>query len=294
MKPSQFRYYDPKSIDEALDVLATHDNVRPLAGGQSLIPMMNFRLIAPEHVLDLSFIPELAQINIDKKITIGSMVRQRDLEFHHQIKKLCPIIIEALQHVGHRQTRNRGTIGGSLCHLDPASELPAIMMLLDAELHSRRKNQAPIIRPMSEFAEGVFTHAMQPDELLTQIECEMWPREHGYSWLEFARRHGDFAIAGVGVMLTIDPAQTINRCAIVISGLAAVPQRLHMAENKCLGQIANEDMVPSLIDEIDDIDVIDNPSAPSHYRQHIAKTLLKRAMMIAYERAQNLAHKNKK
>jgi aerobic carbon-monoxide dehydrogenase medium subunit len=294
VKPSQFRYYDPKSLDEALDLLANNDNARPLAGGQSLIPMMNFRLVEPEHLIDLSFIPELATLKIDQKLHIGAMTRQRDLEFNAQIKQSCPIIIEALQQVGHRQTRNRGTIGGSLCHLDPASELPALMMLLDAQLHSRRKNHAPIIRPMARFAEGVFTHAMEPDELLTHIECELWPQHHGYSWLEFARRHGDFAIAGVGVMLTLDAAHTISRCAMIVSGLAATPQRLPKTEHLYLGQKIDANMDEAITAEMGQIEIIDNPAAPAHYRRHVAQSLLKQAVMIAYERASASLHNNKK
>src|SRR4051812_13151618 len=124
MKPAPFTYYDPRSIAEAADMLASHENARVLAGGQSLMPMMNFRYAMPDHLIDLNRVAELAYLRIEaKSLQIGAMTRQRDIEFSTDVAERCPILHEALSHVGHRQTRNRGTIGGSLCHLDPSAEL---------------------------------------------------------------------------------------------------------------------------------------------------------------------------
>ena len=147
MKPAPFTYHDPATLSEAVAVLASHENARPLAGGQSLVPMMNFRYAAPDHLVDLNGIDALRGLEVGARIAIGAMTRQREVEFSTEMAAACPILIEALRHVGHRQTRNRGTIGGSLCHLDPAAETPAIMLLHDAVLFGLARSAHGRLRP---------------------------------------------------------------------------------------------------------------------------------------------------
>src|SRR3954471_1056192 len=171
MKPAPFTYPDPVTIDEAVGLLGTLENARPLAGGQSLVPMMNFRYAAPDHVVDLNRVADMAGVTIGAKIRIGAMARQRDVEFSEDLARAVPVLREALLNVGHRQTRNRGTIGGSLCHLDPAAELPAIMMLHDAVLTARSAGDIRQM-PMSEFALGFMTSSLDVGEILTDVEFD--------------------------------------------------------------------------------------------------------------------------
>lgn len=158
MKPAPFGYHDPLSVADAVRLLAQFENARPLAGGQSLVPMMNFRYATPDHLIDLNGIAELSAISVGNKITLGAMTRQRDVEFSQDIRAACPILHEALLNVGHRQTRNRGTIGGSLCNLDPSAEIPAMMMLHDAQLTAQSVRGARDIA-MADFALGFMTTA---------------------------------------------------------------------------------------------------------------------------------------
>ncbi|MDB5642774.1 MAG: aerobic-type carbon monoxide dehydrogenase, middle subunit CoxM/CutM-like protein, partial [Hyphomicrobiales bacterium] len=194
MKPPPFSYHDPATLQQAVELLATLDNAKPLAGGQSLMPMLNMRFVLPDHVIDLNRVAELSGVRItDERVEIGAMTRQRDIEFSAEVAQACPILIEALHHVGHRQTRNRGTVGGSICHLDPAAELPTLACALDAIVDVIGPNGAREI-PFAEFPIGYMTPSIGFDEIVTRVSFPLWPREAGHSFQEFARRHGDFAI----------------------------------------------------------------------------------------------------
>src|SRR6476659_6387766 len=173
MKPPPFRYHDPKTVSEAVGLLGSLENAKLLAGGQSLMPMLNMRFVLPDHVIDLNKVEGLSYIRSNNGvIEIGAMTRQRDLEFSEVVARLCPLMHEALRHVGHRQTRNRGTIGGSLCHLDPSAELVNICMLFDATLHAQSSRGTRDI-PMTDFAAGYMTTALEPDELLSGITLHL-------------------------------------------------------------------------------------------------------------------------
>src|SRR5215470_1803159 len=188
MKPAPFDYHAPRTLDEVVGLLATLDNSKLLAGGQSLVAMMNFRYVIADHIIDLNNVAGLAGITVsDGRLRIGAMTRQRELEFSPDIAKHCPIMHEALAHVGHRQTRNRGTIGGSLAHADPSAELPMICAAHDAVVEIAGKNGTRRV-PFAEFGAGFMTTAVQPDEILTAVELVLWPGGHGYGFQEFARR----------------------------------------------------------------------------------------------------------
>jgi len=289
MKPAPFHYHDPKTIAQATDLLARHANARPLAGGQSLMPMMNFRLLAPDHLVDLNGVAELAGVQAaDGALCIGAMTRQRDLEFSPQIAEAMPILSDALRHIGHRQTRNRGTIGGSLCHLDPSAELVNIVALHDGVMDiasSRGRRQVPF----TAFATGAMTHSLAEDELLTAIRLQPWPRPHGYCFLETSRRRGDFAIAAVAVLLRLDGGGAIDRTAIAVSGLTGVPIRLSAAEAMAGGQRPGHDLFRAVAATADTLDAMEDPYASAAYRRHLARILIYRAMQTAAERAQTEA-----
>src|SRR5579859_7451009 len=169
MKPPPFKYHDPGTLAEALELLGSKENAKLLAGGQSLMAMLNMRLAQPDHIIDLNGVAELAFIRADERLVhIGAMTRQRELEFSAAIRELCPLMHEALTNIGHRQTRNRGTIGGSLCHLDPAAELPAVATAYDAVIEVCGKAGARNI-PMAEFPAFFMTPAIEPDEIVTAL-----------------------------------------------------------------------------------------------------------------------------
>jgi carbon-monoxide dehydrogenase medium subunit len=285
MKPAPFRYHDPDSVDEATALLGSLENAKLLAGGQSLMAMMNMRYVQPDHVIDLNGIGGLAFIEEHgDDLTIGAMTRQRDLEFSDLVRARCPILHEAILHVGHRQTRNRGTIGGSLCHLDPAAELAAVAALHDATLTVKSAGGAreAVFR---DFILGFMTPALEPNELLVGVRIPLWPARHGYAFVEFARRHGDFAIASAAALLTADDRGHLDRAALVVGGVAVAPVRiLEAAELK--GEPPTEARFRSLARACRTIDVLDDIHASAAYRRQLAETLTFRALKLAAERLQ--------
>jgi len=285
MKPAPFTYHDPTTISDVTSLLARLDNARPLAGGQSLMPIMNFRLASPDHLVDLNRVDELAGIARNgSATTIGAMTRQRDLEFSPEIAADMPILRETLRHIGHRQTRNRGTIGGSLCHLDPSVELVNIVALHDGvvTIASSRGTREVGFRS---FAVGAITHSMQQDELLTAVTLTKWPHPHGYCFLETARRRGDFAIAAVSVLLTLDNAGAIGRAALAVSGLSGLPVRLASVETMLVGQRPSHDLFRAAASVAATLEAMEDPYASAAYRRHLARILIYRALETASERA---------
>ena len=189
MKPPPFHYHDPDSIADVCGLLERLDNAKLLAGGQSLMPMLNMRFVLPDHLIDLNRIAALAGVREGaEEIVVGAMTRQRMLEFSPVITQKFPLIAEALRFVGHRQTRNRGTLGGSLCHLDPAAELALVAAVYDATLRVQSAGGAREIA-FEEFPLGFMMPALAPDELLTQVRFPAWPAGHRFGFAEFARRH---------------------------------------------------------------------------------------------------------
>jgi len=285
MKPAAFAYHDPTSLAEASALLARHENARLLAGGQSLIPMMNFRYVTPDHLIDLNTVAGLSGIHASgETLRLGAMTRQREVEFSAEIGRACPILIEALAQVGHRQTRNRGTIGGSLCHLDPAAELANIAALHDATLEAESARGRRRLG-FAEFAHGYMTHALAQDEILTAIALEPWPRGHGYAFLELARRHGDFAIVAVGALLALDARGNIARAALAISGLGALPVRATKAQDLLRGAKPTRESFLAAAAEAGKLDAMSDAYVSAAYRQHLARTLTQRALERAAQRA---------
>jgi len=286
MKPAPFQYHDPATIDEALSLLSRCDNARALAGGQSLVPMLNFRFVQPDHLIDLNRIPALDAITIEpERLVFGAMTRQRTLERDAALAEAAPIIPAALAHVGHRQTRNRGTIGGSLCHLDPAAELVNLACLHDARftLRSRRGERA---LDFDQFAQGYLTTALEADELLLAIEVERWPAQHGWGFEELARRQGDFAVAAVSALIELDAAGKVGRAAVCVSGVKPVPARLTGAEAMLVGATGSPELHRAAADEVEALDAMDDAYVGARYRKHVARVLVARALERAMTRAQ--------
>jgi carbon-monoxide dehydrogenase medium subunit len=285
MKPAPFDYHAPRSLDEATGLLANLENAKVLAGGQSLVAMMNFRYVIVDHLVDLAGITALSGIESgDGVLRIGAMTRQRDLEFSPDIKRHCPILQAALLHVGHRQTRNRGTIGGSLAHADPAAELPALCLLHDAqiEIASRRGTRRV---PMRGFGLGFMTTAVEPDEIVTAVELKLWPAGHGFGFQEFARRRGDFALAGSAALLDVAPDQTIRRAAVALFGVGASPVRLDAAEAGLAGKRLDLAAVVGAAAQARSIEPLEDIHAGADYRRHLAEVLTRRALLDAARRS---------
>jgi carbon-monoxide dehydrogenase medium subunit len=285
MKPPPFDYVAPTSIDAAVAALARGGpEAKVLAGGQSLIPLLNFRLARPTLLVDLNRVVELAYTTErDGGLAIGAMTRQALIERDAGLARSQPLLSEALRWVGHPAIRSRGTLGGSLAHADPAAELPAVAVCLDAQLGVVGPRGRRTI-PAADFFVGYLSTVLEPDELLVETWLPALTPGTGQAWLEFARRHGDFALAGVAVSLCLSGEQ-VETARIVLAGVGGTPVRAREAEILLIGSTVLErvsaaaDAVRSTIDPDADI------HGSKEYRTHLAGVLTERAVRLAYERA---------
>jgi len=284
MKPPDFQYHAPETIEQVVKLLALLENNRLLAGGQSLMPMLNMRYAMPDHIIDLNRVAGLASISLTKSdLLIGAMTRQRDIEFSAEIESRCPIISEGIRHVGHRQTRNRGTIGGSLCHLDPSAELVTLCAVLDATVSVVGPGGKRDIA-FADFPIGYMTSALQPEECLTGIRIPLWPQGHGYGFVEFARRHGDFAIVSAAALLELDSSSTIKRAAIALGGVGYAPLRVPKIETDIVGKKPSAELWADAAKACATIEALDDIHASSSYRRRLAVAMARRALQAAGER----------
>jgi carbon-monoxide dehydrogenase medium subunit len=287
VKPAPFEYLAPRALDEALAALARHGaDAKVLAGGQSLVPMMNMRLARPAVVIDVNRVAGLDDVCVDDgAVRLGAMVRQRRLERDRGLARGAPLLAEAAPLIGHLQTRSRGTVGGSLAHADPAAELPACAIAMDATIHVTSARGARTVAA-ADFFQGLFTTALAPDELLVAVEA---PRVRapapGSAFLEVARRLGDFALAGVAAVVGLDRAGTVRHVRCVVFGASDVPHRAQAAE-ALLGRVPTEatcaDAGRAAAAEL-------TPHADVHataeYRRRVAASLAGRALWMAASRA---------
>lgn len=281
MKPPAFAYHDPGTVEEACSLMASLDNARLLAGGQSMMPMLNMRFVMPDHLVDLGRIAALSAIEERPgALRIGAMARQRDLEHSPVARARCPLLADAIQWVGHRQTRNRGTIGGSLCQLDPAAELPAVCAALDAVLTVQSVRGVRTM-PFRDFPAGYMTPSLEPDELLTAIELPDWPRGHGHGFVEFARRHGDYAVVLAAALLVVDPGGRITRASLTLGGIGPAPVRVATVEQALVGQVASAALFRQATEACRALDAMEDIHAPASYRQQLAVVMSRRALDAA-------------
>ena len=285
MKPAPFKYHDPKTLSELVELMSNLDDAKILAGGQSLMPMMNMRYVTPEDVIDINGVNELDFIKLENDhLTIGSMTRQKDILSNQEIFDKAPIFREALNHVGHIQTRSRGTIGGSLCHLDPSAEIPALASLYDASLTVVNREGSREIH-IDEWVLAYMMPSISDEEILTSILIPVWKNPHGYAFIEFARRHGDFAVCGAGTLVEIDANDIISKVAIVVAGVDVKPLRLSTLETDLIGKKATEDTLEYACSSAKKIEAISDVYFSTQYRQRLAGTLVKRSLEVAIERA---------
>ncbi|TMG69435.1 MAG: xanthine dehydrogenase family protein subunit M [Betaproteobacteria bacterium] len=284
MKPPPFSYHDPQTIPDVIGLLQRLENNRLLAGGQSLMPMLNMRLVLPDHLIDLNKVEGLAYIReTGGALEIGAMTRQREIEFAGAVRERCPLMHEAILQVGHRQTRNRGTLGGSLCQLDPSAELVTVAAALDATVAVAGPKGTREI-PFSKFPKTYMTPAIGPDELLTGARFPLWAKNHGHAFVEFARRHGDFAIVSAAALLEEDGAGKIKRASVTLGGVGPAPVRVKELERAIVGSAASDALFRDACEICRKIEAMQDVHAPSSYRQHLAAVLSRRALEKAHAR----------
>jgi aerobic carbon-monoxide dehydrogenase medium subunit len=284
MKPPAFSYYDPRTPADVIGLLGSLENAKLLAGGQSLMPMLNMRYVLPDHVIDLNRVDGLSYIRDNNgALEIGAMTRQRDIEFSDVVRRRCPLMQEAIAQVGHRQTRNRGTLGGSLCHLDPAAELVSVAATLDSKVAVTGKNGTRSI-DFSAFPVAYMTPALDLDELLTGVTFPCWADGHGFAFLEFSRRHGDFAIVSAAVLIEEDNSGKVTRASVTLGGMGPAPVRAGEVERALIGETIEERRLRDICETLRTLDAVADIHAPASYRQQLATVLSRRALMKAHER----------
>jgi carbon-monoxide dehydrogenase medium subunit len=289
MKPAPFRYHDPVTLPDAIGLLSRLENSRVLAGGQSLVPMLAMRYAQPDHLIDLRRIAPLSGIRDEGDvIEIGAMTRQREVEFSALIAKRLPLLQEAILQVGHRQTRNRGTVGGSLCHLDPAAEQVSVVAAHDAELVVEGPaGRRPIAA--SDWPLGFMTPSLAADEILVSIRFMPWPAGHGWAFKEFSRRKGDFAVACAAALVCLNQDSRFVRVSLTIGGVGVAPVRMTQLEQALVGQQAGEAAFDEIAAVCSKLEAIGDALVPAYFRSHVAGVMAKRAMMAACDRARHAA-----
>ena len=290
MKPAAFDYFTPATVPEALALLAEHGgDAKPLAGGQSLIPAMNFRLARPAALVDLNRIAELAYVRAggkDAGLVIGAMARQRAVERSDVVARAAPLVAEAMPSIAHPQIRNRGTVGGSIAHADPAAELPAVMLALEARFRAQSATGERSI-PVAEFFKGMLETALAPGELLVEIAVPALPARTGTAFLEMARRHGDYALVGVAAVVTLETKGRCHTARIAGFSVGDGPVLLAEAASVLAGQPPSEELLRAAGDAAATRDV-DPPSdihASAAYRRQLVAVLTRRALARAFARA---------
>jgi CO/xanthine dehydrogenase FAD-binding subunit len=287
MKPAAFDYIRADSLDEALAVLADPDlDAKVLAGGQSLIPMMNMRLAAPKTLLDVNGLAELRAIQPHagdghKTLRIGALVRQRELERASAADARARLLYAALTHIGHPQTRNQGTVGGSIAHADPSAELPLVFLTLAGTATARSARGERQI-PAEEFFLSVFMTALAAEELLTSVELALPAKEEGVAFAEFRRRHGDFALIAAACVMAVDGDRNVERVRLGLGGVGETPQLLAAAQElvgqPCTTQRAH-DLAAALAAQLD---LVDDVAASSAYRRQLVTVLVRGVLQAAY------------
>lgn len=282
MKPPDFDYVAPTSIEDAVRSLAGEPDAKVLAGGQSLIPLLAFRLAGPSLLVDLARIEELVGTSErDGTITIGAMTRQRRAEGDPLMIAGCPLLVESLKHVGHRQIRSRGTVGGSIVHADPAGELPAVLLALNGRVivvgpKGRRTIQA------ADLFEGFLTTALEPDEILVEIELPRTGDSTGHAVVEIARRPGDFALCGAICQVERGPGGEVADARVALIGVGDRPVRAHTVE---AAMIAGAQPLEAAAHAADGLSPLTDVHASADYRLHLAQVVTRRALTQALERA---------
>ena len=288
MKPPRFEYHRAGSVDEVVALLAEYaDEAKVLAGGQSLVPLLSLRLARPAHLVDINRVADLATIANGNGLTAGAMVRHRAIERSDVVRTANPLLADAVRFIGHGAIRNRGTIGSSIAHADPAAELPAVLLALDGEVQARSVRGTRSV-PASALFEGFLTTSLEPDELLTAVRVPAWASGTGWSFQEFSRRSGDFAIVGVAATVRLDGKGNVGEARLAFSGVDQVPIRAAAAESLLAGATPSDDLWKSAAQAAAaPLEPASDIHGSAAYRKHLAAVLAARALREAHDRAKD-------
>ncbi len=298
MKPAPFKYYAPTTVEEALAHLAEHGyDAKVLAGGQSLIPIMNFRLAQPSVIVDLNNVSELFFIRPaptqgrdvpdgNGGLRLGAMTRQNQVEHDALVAERAPMVHAVMPKIAYPQIRSRGTFGGSIAHADPAAELPTVSVALNGRFRLRNQARERWV-PADKFFVALFTTVLEPDELLVEIALPPMPPRSGWSFLEVARRQHDFALVGVAAVVTLDEGGQCQQAQLVFLSVGDGPVQARQAAGVLRGQVPTPEAIRAAAETAASADV--DPGSDIHasaaYRRHLAKVLARRALTQAFERA---------
>ena len=286
MKPCAFEYVRPTAADEAIELLERYDaEAKILAGGQSLLPLMNFRLAAPAYVVDTNRIAELSYIRrTNGVLAFGAMTRQGDIEDSPVVAESCPLLLEATRLVGHRTIRNRGTIGGSIAHADPSAEYPAVLAALDGEVVVRGPTGERVISAGDLFL-TICTTTMAPNELLVEVRMPVLPAGTGSAFVELNRRHGDWAIVGAAAVVTVDEDGSCSEARIALAGVGGTPIRCREAEASLAGRDLKDDVLAEAAERSAAVaEPSDDLHASADYKRAMIQVFVERALRLARER----------
>ncbi len=287
MKPVPFEYHSPDSIEQALELMSQHaDQAKLLAGGQSLVPAMNFRIVQPGMLIDLNRLEMLSHIDEDREvIRVGAMTRERHLEFDASIAERIPLLHEAMPCIAHPQIRNRGTIGGSIVNADPAAELPVLMIASSARLKARNVSGERWIEAQDFFA-GMFTTALEPDEILVEIELPFMPARTGWSFMEVAPRAGDYALMGVAVLVTLEENEKCNSAKLIYLNAGDGPVDAKEAAKLLEGETFSDALIQAAAAHASEKEItpFGNVHTSPEFQQHLANVLTMKALKQASQR----------
>jgi carbon-monoxide dehydrogenase medium subunit len=285
MKNPPFEYHRPADLDEALELLARHEGAKVIAGGQSLLPLMALRLATPPVLVDIGGVPGLDAITVgdDGGVRIGALVRHATAERSEALAEAAPVVHEAMPYIGHRAIRNRGTVCGSVAHSDPAAEMPAVLLALGGQVVARSAGGERTI-PAADFFSGYLDTALADDEIATALQCPPWGPASTGGVVEVARRHGDYALVGLVVALTVEEG-TIDEAALAFFGVAGTPVRVARAEEALRGERPSEELFERVADLVrGELDPPGDLHASANHRRHLAGVLTRRGLQTATDR----------
>lgn len=286
MKPSAFEYFAPSTVKEAVGLLEQYeDEAKIMAGGQSLVPIMNFRLGRPEVLIDINKIKDLEYIKEEgDDLLVGALTRERDLELSPLVQEGCPILAEAVSFIGHISIRNRGTIGGSLVHADPSSELPTVVCCLGGEMKVVGPSGERTLEP-EEFFLTYLTTSLEPSEILVEVKIPTLPQNTGWSFVELSRRTGDFAIVGVATLLFMEDGGVCKEARIALGGVAPTPIRAEEAEEVLAGEKITDALIEKAGEEAAEATETEpDYHASAEYRKEMARVFVQKALHEALSR----------
>lgn len=289
MKPAPFEYHSPSTLEEALSLLSQRGaEAKLLAGGQSLVPAMNFRVVQPATLIDLNRIQELDYLRQEGEcLRIGAMTRERTLEFDQRVAKWSPLLNEAMPHIAHPQIRNRGTLGGSLANADPAAELPVIMLALGARMKVCKQGGERWVEAQNFFS-GMFTTDLAPDEMLAEIELPPMPARTGWSFMEVAPRAGDYALMGIAAIVTLNEEGKCKEAKLVYLNAGDGPVDAKQAAKMLGGEMLSDALIQAAAETASSAEIspFGNIHTSPDFQRHLAKVLTKRALKQAMQRAE--------